>query len=135
LYRGKSISQPKLFNFFRCTLVKSSSKTEDKFKGSSPSELSKGCIIAHLPSSSSAPSPSLLPCLSISSLCLFFYAQNSQSAHTAAEENRRDNRSYFWPSCYLDYHRKQHARRTVRYRWTICNRVCSFIQAESFTSF
>lgn len=60
--------------------LKSPSNTEHKCKRSSSSELSIGCIIAHLPPSSSAPSPSLPVCPSPPSAP--FYAQNkSERTH------------------------------------------------------
>lgn len=55
-----------------------------------------------------------------------FTHKTSQSAHTAAGENRRDKRQYSGSSWYLDFYRRQQARRFVRYRWIICDRVCSF---------
>lgn len=61
---------------------------EHKCKRSSPSELSIGCIITHLPSSFSAPSPSLLFCPSPPSAP--FYAQNkSERTHGCRRKQER----------------------------------------------
>lgn len=102
---------------FTCGLrhLKSPSNLEHRFKKSSSSELSIGCIIAHLPSSSPAPSPSLSICPSPPSAP--FYAQNkSERTHGWRRKQEETIDNSFGSSWYLDFYRRQHARRTVRYR-------------------
>lgn len=70
---------------------------------------------------------SLPPCLSISSLCaFFFYAQNKTERTHGCRRNAETIGSTSGHHGDLDSHHRQHARRTLRYRWIICNHLPSF---------